>query len=89
MALTTLATPTPKDDAHDDVLEEGLLTPEELRRITGLKPSTERELRRRGRLPFIRLGGPTSQIIRYRRSAILAWIAAGLVDARRPEGDAE
>jgi predicted DNA-binding transcriptional regulator AlpA len=56
------------------------MTQDDLERELGLKRATQGTLRSRGQIPFYRLGG--GRIIRYRRSEIEAWIAAGAARAQ-------
>lgn len=57
-----------------------ILTPDDFEREYKICKGTQAAMRSRGQLPFIRLGG--GRIIRYSRSALRAWLAAGAVGAR-------
>lgn len=56
----------------DDVTEpETLLTPADVERIYRIKIGTQKTLRKRGQIPFVKVG---SRMVRYRPSDLEAWI---------------
>jgi hypothetical protein len=65
--------------AEQVALDDEVLTPEDLERRYKIKLGTQKALRARGQVPFLRLGG--GRLIRYRRSAIEAWLSAHAVPA--------
>lgn len=56
-----------------------VLTPEDVETVYKVKQGTQKSLRARGLIPFIRLG---YKIIRYRKSEIEAWISSRAVGVR-------
>lgn len=72
------------DDNHDDPGRSAvrstlaaLLTPVDLEREYRIDRGTQKALRARRQIPFVRLGG--GRLIRYERSAITRWIASRAV----------
>lgn len=62
--------------AHEAPADE-VLTPAELEHRYKISRGTQKALRSRKQVPFMRLGG--GRIIRYRRSEIEAWMSARAV----------
>lgn len=51
-----------------------LLTDKDVERLYQIGRGTQKTLRARGQIPFVRIGG---RMVRYEPSALAAWIAAG------------